>query len=169
MLPLAPARPSRRDATSEPDNYVEPKKRFYASPDVADGTVTQTTDGERGFNVTVSRTVVGSNGKVRASRHFPSRYIPEDAIYLVGKGGTLPAGQTLSGLYPGYTGSTDGIDLNNWLAEPKPPKKKKPAAGDTVAPNGATPGATDGTTTGSTNPAVTTPTDTTPADTLPAG
>ncbi len=156
-------------STSDPVNYVEPKKRFYASPDVANGTVTQTTDGERGFNVTVSRTVVGSNGKVRGEQTFPSRYIPEDAIYLVGKGGTLPAGQTLSGLYPGYTGSTDGIDLNNWLAEPKPPKKKKPAAGDSVAPNGAAPGATDGTTTGSTNPADTTPTDTTPADTLPAG
>ena len=157
-------------STSQPVNYVEPKKRFYASPDVAAGTLLQTTNGERGFNVTVSRTVVGSNGKVRSEDTFASRYIPEDAIYLVGKGGKLPAGQTLSGLYPGYTGSTDGIDLNNWLAEPAPPKKpKKPAAGGTVAPNGATPGVTDGSTTGSTNPADTTPAVSTPAGTLPAG
>ena len=154
-------------STSTPVNYVEPKKRFYASPDVPDGTIAQTTDGERGFNVTVSRTIVGSNGKVRNQDSFSSRYIPEDAIYLVGKGGKLPAGQSLSGLYPGYTGSTDGIDLNNWLAEPAPPKKKKPAATDGTTPNGTIPGTngttTTGSTTGSTNPADTTPTGTVPA------
>ena len=77
--------------------------------------------------MTVSRTVLGADGKVRSEDSFPSRYIPEDAIYLVGKGGTLPAGQSLSGLYPGYTGSTDGIDLAHWLGTPAPPKKKKPA------------------------------------------
>ena len=140
---------------------------FYASPDVEAGTLSQTTIGERGFNVTVSRKVIGSNGKLRSEDSFASRYIPEDAIYLVGKGGKIPAGATLSGLYPGYTGSTDGIDLDNWLAEP-PPKKKKPAA-ENAAPNGAAPGATDGTTTGSTNPADTTPVETTPAETTPAG
>ena len=75
---------------------------------------------------------------------FRSRYIAEDAIYLIGKGGKLPAGQTLSGLYPGYTGSKAGIDLDDWLAQKKPPKKKLPADG-TVPPDGAVPG-TDGTT-----------------------
>ena len=75
---------------------------------------------------------------------FPSRYIPEDAIYLIGKGGKLPAGQTLSGLYPGYTGSTAGIDLSTWLA--KPAKKKKPAKD--ALPSGGAPTGTPGTVTG---------------------
>ncbi len=60
------------------------------------------------------------DGKVVRQDSFGSRYIPEDAIYLVGKGGKMPAGQTLAGLYPGYTGSTTGIDLTHWLAAPKP-------------------------------------------------
>ena len=103
------------------------------------GTVSQTTLGEKGFQVTVSRTVTDANGKVVHDDSFASRYIPEDAIYLIGKGGKLPAGQTLSGLYPGYTGSTTGINLGTWLA--KPAKKKKPA-GTTVPPAGGTlPGA----------------------------
>jgi vancomycin resistance protein YoaR len=153
-------------STSQPTGYVEAKKRFYASPDVAAGTLSQTTLGERGFSVTVSRKVIGSDGKVRSEDSFPSRYIPEDAIYLVGKGGKLPAGATLSGLYPGYTGSTEGIDLNNWLAQP-PPKKKKPKT-DTTGPNGALPAA-GGTTTGSANPADTAPAATTPVGTTPAG
>ena len=105
---------------------MNPKKRYYASPDVPEGEVSQTTFGEKGFSVTVSRTVNGEDGKVLHDDSFPSRYIPEDAIYLIGKGGKLPAGQTLSGLYPGYTGSTAGIDLDNWLATKKPPKKKRP-------------------------------------------
>ena len=118
----------------------------------------------------------GEDGKVLHDDSFPSRYIPEDAIYLIGKGGKLPAGQKLSGLYPGYTGSTAGIDLDKWLATKKPPKKKPPADG-TVPPDGTVPGA-DGTTgtptdttptdTGTTAPS-TTPADTTPASTTPAG
>ena len=72
---------------------------------------------------------------------FASRYIPEDAIYLIGKGGKLPAGQKLSGLYPGYTGSTAGIDLDHWLAVKPPPKKKLPADG-TVPPDGPSPAPT---------------------------
>ena len=156
--------------TSAQTSYVNPKKRYYASPDVPAGTVSQTTLGEKGFSVTVSRKILGSDGKVISEDSFGSRYIPEDAIYLIGKGGKLPAGQTLSGLYPGYTGSTAGIDLSHWLATPKPPKKKLPADG-TVAPGGAVPGA-GGT---STTPAdtTTTGTGTTPADTTttttPAG
>ena len=154
--------------TSEPVSYVQPKKRFYASPDVAAGTLSQTTLGERGFTVTVSRKVISDNGKVREDS-FYSRYIPEDAIYLVGKGGKLPAGATLSGLYPGYTGSTDGIDLNNWLAETPPKKPKKPAQGATNPDGTPVQAPTDGATPGSTTPVGTTPVDTTPADTVPAG
>ena len=131
VLPLAPARPARRvDDVGSPRLRASRRSASTPARTWPPATLSQTTLGERGFTVTVSRTVMGDNGKVRSEDSFTSRYIPEDAIYLVGKGGTLPAGQTLSGLYPGYTGSTDGIDLNNWLAEPKPPKKKKPAAGD---------------------------------------
>jgi hypothetical protein len=93
-------------------------KRFYASPDVAAGTVSQTTLGEKGFSVTVSRRVLGRNGKVLREDSFSSSYIPEDAIYLVGKGAKLPAGATLAGLYPGYTGSSSGIDLAHWVGKP---------------------------------------------------
>ena len=129
-------------AYSAQTGFVNPKKRYYASPDVPEGEISQTTLGEKGFSVTVTRTVLGDNGKVLATDSFPSRYIPEDAIYLIGKGGKLPAGQKLSGLYPGYTGPTDGIDLDKWLAT-KPPKKKLPADG-TVLPDGTVVGA-DGT------------------------
>jgi vancomycin resistance protein YoaR len=146
--------------TSQPTGYVNPKKRYYASPDVEPGKVSRTTLGEKGFSVTVSRTILADDGKVLDEDSFRSRYIPEDAIYLVGKGGKLPAGQKLSGLYPGYTGSTAGIDLANWLA--KPAKKKLPADG-TVLPDGAVPGA-DGT---ATPPANTAPADTTPVETTP--
>ena len=158
-----------RYSTSAQTGYVNPKKRYYASPDVPNGTVSQTTQGERGFQVTVSRTVTDANGKVLHQNDFPSHYIPEDAIYLIGKGGKLPAGQTLSGLYPGYTGSTAGINLSTWLA--KPGKKKKPGS-TTIPPGGGTvPGAGGtgtGTTTGTT-PTGTTTTGTTPVDTTPAG
>ena len=34
---------------------MNPKKRYYASPDVEAGTISQTTLGEKGFQVTVSR------------------------------------------------------------------------------------------------------------------
>jgi vancomycin resistance protein YoaR len=147
--------------TSQPVSYVNAKKRFYASPDVQAGTVSRTTFGERGFFVTVSRRVLAKDGKVLSKDSFSSRYIPEDAIYLVGKGGKLPVGQKLSGLYPGYTGPTTGIDLAHWLA--KPAKKKKPADG-TVPPEGIV-----GTTPVDTTPVDTTPVDTTPVDTTPAG
>jgi vancomycin resistance protein YoaR len=170
------SRPLNRHVESSPSaqtGYVNPKKRYYASPDVPDGTVSQTTLGEKGFQVTISRTVTDANGKVLDNDHFVSHYIPEDAIYLIGKGGKLPAGQTLSGLYPGYTGSTAGIDLSTWLAQPT--KKKKPA-GTTIPPAGGTlpPGAGD-TTTGATTTGTTTtgtdPVGTTPANgtTTPAG
>jgi hypothetical protein len=119
--------------------------------------------------VTVSRKVMATDGKLLREDSFRSRYIPEDAIYLIGKGGKLPAGQKLSGLYPGYTGSTAGIDLDTWLAKKPPADKKLPADG-TTSPGGPVPGA-DGTpqTPVDTNPADTTPVDTTPADTTPAG
>lgn len=146
-------------AYSPRTGFVNPKKRFYASPDVPEGEISQTTLGEKGFSVTVTRTVLSDDGKVLATDSFPSRYVPEDAIYLIGKGGKLPAGQKLSGLYPGYTGPTDGIALDKWLAT-KPPKSKLPADG-TVLPDGTVPGA-DGTTD-------TTPTDTTTVETTPAG
>ena len=160
-------------AYSAQTDFVNPKKRFYASPDVPEGEVTQTTQGEKGFRVTVSRTVLGANGKVLREDSFPSRYIAEDAIYLIGKGGKLPAGQKLSGLYPGYTGSTEGIDLDKWLAT-KPPKKTPPAD-DPLPEEGALPGdgatGTPGTTTtpADGDPASTTPTDTTAAGTTPTG
>ncbi|HEY3612636.1 MAG TPA: VanW family protein, partial [Gaiellales bacterium] len=125
--------------TSAQTAYVEPKKRYYASPDVPAGTVSQTTLGERGFQVTVSRTVRDAHGTILHDNSFPSRYTPEDAIYLIGKGGKLPAGQTLSGLYPGYTGSTAGVDLSTWLAKPA---KKKAAKTDATIPGA------DGTQTG---------------------
>ena len=153
--------------TSAQTSFVEPKRRYYASPDVPAGTVSQTTLGERGFQVTVSRRVLAADGKVLREDSFPSRYIPEDAIYLIGKGGKLPAGQTLSGLYPGYTGPTAAVDLATWLA--KPAKKKKPVAdanptgGATILPNGTVTGANGapagtGTTTPDTTGATTAPT-----------
>jgi vancomycin resistance protein YoaR len=157
-------------STSAQTGYSNPKKRYYASPDVPDGTVSQTTLGEKGFQVTVSRTVTDATGKVLHQDSFISHYIPEDAIYLIGKGGKLPAGQTLSGLYPGYTGSTAGINLSTWLA--KPAKHKKPAAGTTIPPgSGTVPPGTGGATTTGTTPTGTTPVDTTPTDvtTTPTG
>jgi vancomycin resistance protein YoaR len=161
------SRPLRRHvekATSAQTNFVNPKKRYYASPDVPEGQISQTTYGTKGFQVTVSRTVTGPDGKLLHDNSFRSRYIPEDAIYLIGKGGKLPAGQKLSGLYPGYTGPTAGIDLDHWLAVKPPPKKKLPADG-TVLPNGAVPGA------GGTpqTPVDANPADTTPVDTTPTG
>jgi vancomycin resistance protein YoaR len=138
---------SRSDQTA----FVEPKKRYYASPDVPAGTVQQTTLGERGFQVTVARTVSDADGTILHDDRFRSRYIPEDAIYLIGKGGKLPAGQTLAGLYPGYTGSTAGVNLAMWLAKPdKKPSKSATPQGSTfpgaTGPNGATT-TPDGTTT----------------------
>jgi hypothetical protein len=117
--------------------------------------------------VTVSRKVLGDDGKVIREDSFSSRYIPEDAIYLVGKGATLPAGQSLAGLYPGYTGSTDGVDLAHWLGTPA--KKKKPA--DTKPPAGSViPGAQPGTATpGVTAPVQPTTTGTTPVQTTTTG
>ena len=154
--------------TSAQTGWVNPKKRYYASPDVPAGDTSQVTYGQKGFSVTVSRTVRGEDSKVLHQDTFASRYIAEDAIYLVGKGGKVPAGQKLAGLYPGYTGSATGIDLEHWLA-PKPPKKKKLPADGTVLPGGAVPGA-DGTTTPvDTTPTNTTPTDTTAVETTPAG
>ena len=114
-----------QQTTSAQTAYTNPKKRFYASPDAAAGQIAQTTEGEKGFQVTVTRKVLGSDGKLIREDSFSSRYIPEDAIYLVGKGATLPPGETLAGLYPGYTGSSAGVDLAHWLG--KPAKKKKPA------------------------------------------
>ena len=158
--------------TSAQTAFVNPKKRFYASPDVPEGEVSQTTYGQKGFSVTVSRTVRSADGKVLHDDSFPSRYIAEDAIYLIGKGGKLPAGQKLSGLYPGYTGSTAGIDLDKWLAT-KPPKKNPPADGTTpdgtTGASGTTGTPTDTTPTDTTTAPSTNPADTTPASTTPAG
>jgi vancomycin resistance protein YoaR len=166
------SRPSGRhvaQTTSAQTAYTNPKKRFYASPDAAAGQVVPTTVGEKGFSVTVSRTVTGADGKVVHQDSFPSRYIPEDAIYLVGKGATLPAGQTLAGLYPGYTGSSAGVDLAHWLGKPAKKKPKKPADG-TTGPGGAVSGAPAGTVTpGSTVPASTTPATTTTTGTTTTG
>jgi hypothetical protein len=149
--------------TSAQTSYTNPKKRFYASPDAAAGQIVPTTVGEKGFSVTVTRTVTAADGKVVHQDSFPSRYIPEDAIYLVGKGATLPAGQSLAGLYPGYTGSTAGVDLVHWLGKPAKKKPKKPATGTTA--DGSIPGVGAGTTT----PGSTFPTNTTPADTTTTG
>jgi hypothetical protein len=118
--------------------------------------------------VTVSRKVVATDGTVIREDSFSSRYIPEDAIYLVGKGATLPAGQALSGLYPGYTGSSAGVDLAHWLGKPAK-KKKKPAAG-TTSPDGPILGVPAGTATpGTTVPGSTTPAATTTGQTTPSG
>src|SRR5262249_27055846 len=108
------SRPLDRQVTPTPSAqtaFVNPKKRYYASPDVPEGETTQVTNGEKGLNVSVHREVVDGHGKTVHSDNFGSHYIAEDAIYLIGKGGKLPAGQKLSGLYPGYTGSTAGVDL----------------------------------------------------------
>jgi vancomycin resistance protein YoaR len=153
--------------TSAQTGYTNPKKRFYASPDATAGQIAQTTLGQKGFSVTVSRKVVATDGTVIREDSFSSRYIPEDAIYLVGKGATLPAGQALSGLYPGYTGSSAGVDLAHWLG--KPAKKKKPAAG-TTNPDGSIQGVPAGTATpGTTVPGSTTPAATTTGQTTPSG
>jgi hypothetical protein len=155
--------------TSAQTAYTNPKKRFYASPDAAAGQVVPTTVGEKGFSVTVSRQVIGDDGKVIRHDSFSSRYIPEDAIYLVGKGATLPAGETLAGLYPGYTGSSSGIDLSHWLGSPPPKKKKeKPAAGTTAG--GSIPGIPAGTPTpAETLPGASTPTGSTTTGTTTTG
>ena len=154
--------------TSAQTAYTNPKKRFYASPDAAAGQVVPTTVGEKGFSVTVSRQVIGDDGKVIRHDSFSSRYIPEDAIYLVGKGATLPAGETLAGLYPGFTGSSSGVDLSHWLGSAPPKKKKeKPAAGTTTG--GSIPGIPDGTATPAETLPGTTPTGTTPTGTTTTG
>ena len=62
-LPLAPARPHVEKSSRRRRPTSSPKKRYYASPDVPDGTVTQTTHGERGFKVTVSRTVTAPTAR----------------------------------------------------------------------------------------------------------
>ena len=162
------SRPLKRhvkQTTSAQTSFTDPKKRFYASPDAAAGEIAQTTLGERGFSVTVSRRVVGDDGKLIREDSFSSRYIPEDAIYLVGKGATLPAGQTLVGLYPGYTDSSAGVDLAHWLGTPPPPKKKKAPATPGARGDGAIPGVPAGTAT----PGATVPGDTTPAQTTTTG
>ena len=156
-----------QQTTSAQTAYTNPKKRFYASPDAAAGQIAQTTQGEKGFQVTVTRKVLGSDGKLVREDSFSSRYIPEDAIYLVGKGATLPPGETLAGLYPGYTGSAAGVDLAHWLGKPAK-KKKKPPKG--TLPGDTIPGVPAGTATpGGTIPGDTTPAQTTPAQTTTTG
>ncbi len=127
--------------TSAQTAFVNPKKRFYASPDVPEGEVSQTTSARRASPSPSRARCAAEDGKVLHDDSFPSRYIAEDAIYLIGKGGKLPAGQKLSGVYPGYTGSTEGIDLDKWLAAKKPPKKNPPADG-TMPPEGPSPAPT---------------------------
>lgn len=79
-----------------PTNYVEPGKRYISDPDnTPPGTMTQQTQGERGFDVSRTVTVKNDAGDVIDTYTFPSHYVPEDITFDVGKGTKLPKGAVL--------------------------------------------------------------------------
>jgi vancomycin resistance protein YoaR len=129
-------------STSDPTRYTDPKTRYIHDDTVADGTIVQQTTGERGFDVSVSRTVYASNGIVLSTQSFPSHYSPEDVVYGMGNG-ALPPGS-------------------------KPDKTKTGTSGSGTGTTGTGTTGTDttGTGTGSTD---TTSTDTAPTSTGPTG
>ncbi len=127
--------------TSDPTRYTDPKTRYIHDDTVADGQIVQQTTGERGFDVSVSRTVYAGNGTVLSTQNFPSHYSPEDVVYGMGNG-ALPPGSKPDKTKTGTTGNGTGTT-------------------GTGTGTGAT-----GTGTGSTD---TTSTDTSPTSTAPTG
>ena len=96
-------------STSDPAHYTDPKTRYIHDDTVADGTIVQQTTGERGFDVSVSRTVYASNGIVLSTQSFPSHYSPEDVVYGMGNGATPPGSKpdkTKTGTNGSGTGTT---------------------------------------------------------------
>jgi vancomycin resistance protein YoaR len=77
-----------------PENYTNPKKRYVSDPDVAPGTISQQTLGEKGFDYEVTQTITTTSG-VASQVFFRSHYIPEDIVFDVGKGAKLPKGAVL--------------------------------------------------------------------------
>jgi vancomycin resistance protein YoaR len=92
----APTHRTSTLATSDPTNYVQPGMRYVFTPDtVAPGQLSQQTEGERGFDVDVTRTVTADDGTIVRTDTFHSHYIPEDIVFDVGKKAKLPKGATL--------------------------------------------------------------------------
>jgi vancomycin resistance protein YoaR len=76
-------------------NYTKPGKRYVADPDVPKGQFSQQTEGERGFDFDVTRTVTATDGSIVHSDTFRSHYIPEDVVFHVNPATKLPKGATL--------------------------------------------------------------------------
>jgi vancomycin resistance protein YoaR len=93
--------------TSDPTRYTDPKTRYIHDDTVADGQIVQQTTGERGFDVSVSRTVYASNGTVLSTQNFGSHYSPEDVVYGMGNG-ALPPGSKPDKTKSGTSGSGTG-------------------------------------------------------------
>ena len=86
-------------------NFSEPKTRHIADSETAPKTIDQQTLGERGFDITIRRTVHNADGSVLRAGDFPSHYTAEDIVFKVGKGAQLPAGTTFEGP-PGWVAKT---------------------------------------------------------------
>ena len=104
----APLHRRRRAHDSGPTHYIDPKTRYIPTTRRR-GQIVQQTTGERGFDVSVSRTVYASNGTVLSTQNFGSHYSPEDVVYGMGNG-ALPPGskpdKTTSGTSGSGTGTT---------------------------------------------------------------
>ena len=87
-------------------NFSEPKTRHVADRETLPKTIEQQTQGERGFDITVRRTVRNADGSVLREGDFPSHYTAEDVVFKVGKGAQLPADATFEGP-AGWVAKTD--------------------------------------------------------------
>ena len=96
--------------TGAESNFSKPKTRHIADSETAPKTIDQQTLGERGFDITVRRTVHNADGSVLRAGDFPSHYTAEDIVFKVGKGAQLPAGTTFEGPadWVAKTGTTTG-------------------------------------------------------------
>ena len=93
------SRPNGRSVdyvTGERYDLEKPKERYFSDPAVPDGEIVQAGDGEDGFKISVTRTVMGADGKPLGEPSvFFSRYDPESINFKVGKGAKLPKGAVL--------------------------------------------------------------------------
>ncbi|HEX4407049.1 MAG TPA: VanW family protein [Polyangia bacterium] len=90
--------PTGRTTTLAPGaeaNYTKPGKRYVSDPDVPKGQFSQQTDGERGFDFEVARTVTAADGTVVHTDTFRSHYVAEDIVFDVNPATKLPKGATL--------------------------------------------------------------------------
>ena len=85
-----------RYETEEPYDREKPKERYFSDPNVPDGEIVQAGDGEDGFKLSVTRTVLGADGKPLGEPSvFFSHYDPESINFKVGKGAKVPKGAVL--------------------------------------------------------------------------